>query len=71
MLRHGTPQTMITEIEKCLIAELTIRFHPQTNGLCETLNRTLAFVVSTAHFIVFRNLYSSHHTPLRLRSLDS
>ena len=60
VLRHGTPQTLITDRGKCLIAELTQKvlalleisyyqttsYHSQTNGLCERLNHSLAEMIS-------------------------
>ena len=60
VLRHGTPQTLITDRGKCFIAELTQKvlalleishyqttsYHPQTNGLCERLNHTLSDMIS-------------------------
>ena len=60
LLRHGTPQTMITDRGKCLIAELTQKvlairdithyqttsYHPQTNDLCERMNHILSDMIS-------------------------
>ena len=60
VLRHGAPHTVITDRGKCFIAEFTQRvlnlldvthyrttsYHPQTNGLCERLNHTLADMMS-------------------------
>ena len=60
VLRHGTPQTLITDRGKCLIAELTQKvlalleisyyqttsYHSQTNGLCERLNHTFTDMIS-------------------------
>ena len=60
VLRHGAPNSIITDRGKCFIAEFTKRildlldvthykttsYHPQTNGLCERLNHTLADMLS-------------------------
>ena len=59
-LRHGAPKSLITDQGKCFVAEFTQRilallevehnrttsYHPQTNGLCERLNHTLADMLS-------------------------
>ena len=60
VLRHGAPRSLITDQGKCFVAEFTQRilaalevehkmttsYHPQTNGLCERLNHTLADMLS-------------------------
>ena len=60
ILRHGCPHTIISDRGKCFLAGVTqellqmletnhlttTSYHPQTNGLCERLNHTLADMLS-------------------------
>lgn len=60
VLRHGAPESMVTDCCKCSIADFTkeimrlmevdhrttTRYHPQANGLVERLNHTLADMLS-------------------------
>lgn len=88
VLRHGAPERVITDRGRHFTAEMmeelfrltstnharTTAYHPQTNGLCERFNRTLATMiskyVSTHHrdwdqflqYVVFAYNSSVHET---------
>ena len=60
VLRHGTPESIITDRGKCFLADITQKVwkklginhkttsgcHPQTNGQVERMNHTLAMMIS-------------------------
>ena len=60
VLRHGTPESIITDRGKCFLADITQNvwkqlgvnhkttssYHPQTNGQVERMNHTLAMMIS-------------------------